>query len=322
MSIVNKYSAYKGLVFGLELELESSEAYRQEEIWDDEGEEIIDTVGDYPPPGWDLVPEDSIEGVEVIVIRPETFDKTVGKIRELFEDINRHGWSLYRTPRGSTHVHVNVSDLTWEQMESFTLACAWAEPFLIDIAGSGRLGNLFARSYAQAPMGWEYIKTAIATKGQHSLDRDSHYSAISFDPIMSKGSVEFRMGPSMTNADKTIEWLDHIATVALYGRENTVDYAPPPFVKDLMDLVNPLRRQGLLKQAKLQVAEIISDIARLRRQGAGGLSSAPPMPSLAETPVPVTAAQLAYQEMWMSSPTWTTAQIGEMFDNLENPPTL
>lgn len=245
---------FKGQYYGIELEIEAEGLYCPMEEYDEENESYIErdvTV----PLGWLREQEDSIQGVELISDQPYNFETSVANIERVFEDIVKHGYVPNRTPRGSTHIHANVADLTWEQMKSFTMACAWAEPTLIELAGKGRKGNLFAQSYETTPLGWANIIDWCRKKGfQQSID--THYMATSFYPMSYLGSVEFRMGPSSRTAEEAIRWLQCIDMVVTAGRDTVVTDSEPPFLSFLMSKLDHRTQKRLRKKASRAASEI------------------------------------------------------------------
>lgn len=249
--------AIPGLLYGVEFEIEAEDLYVQTDHYDEESEEYVP----YDPPclpwGWRVEPEDSIIGVECVFDGPMTYEAGSDAIRRLFVDIRDvHCVNPVRTPRGSTHVHVNMSDATWAQMESFVYAAAWAEPFLIDIAGKGRRGNLFALSYSQAPVGWNSILDCIHNR-KLRFHMDTHYMAINFKSLDKWGTVEFRMGPSMRNANEALEWFDNIHAVASEGKAGNVSpHEPPAFIERFRMMVPPERFSRIYDKAAKQVLDI------------------------------------------------------------------
>jgi hypothetical protein len=245
---------FKGKFYGVELEIEASGLYEVESYYDEDHQEHIDSCPIIPE-GWLREQEDSIAGVELISDRPYSFEETVVNIERVFKDIERQGFVPVRTPRGSTHVHANVADLTWNQMRSFVMACAWAEPTLIELAGKGRKGNLFAQSYETTPIGWEPV-IQWCRREEFSQIVDTHYMGTSFHPMAYLGSVEFRMGPSARNAEDAIRWLMCIDTVVSAGRESEVGLDEPPFLAFLMSKFDLKKKNQLRKKGQRAALEI------------------------------------------------------------------
>lgn len=245
---------FKGTVYGIELEIEADGLYCMEEKYDTE-EETYHNIDPIIPTGWLREQEDSICGVELISDKPYDFHTSVKNIQRVFADIEKQGFRPVRTPRGSTHVHANVSDITWEQMKSFVMACAWAEPALIELAGKGRKGNLFAQSYENTPIGWTNIIEWCRRK-EFYRNVDTHYMATSFHPMTYLGSVEFRMGPSSRTANEAICWLTIIDAVVSEGRYSRVTMEEPSFLPFLLEMIDHKARARLKDKGARHAAEI------------------------------------------------------------------
>lgn len=245
---------FKGKLYGVELEIEAEGLYCVEEHYDSENDEHT-SIDPVVPEGWLREQEDSINGVELISDRPYPFEVQVQNIERVFKDIERQGFQPIRTPRGSTHVHANVADLTWDQMKSFVMACAWAEPTLIELAGKGRKGNLFAQSYETTPIGWHPVIHWVRRR-EFYQQVDTHYMGTSFHPMTYLGSVEFRMGPSARTAEDAIRWLKCIDAVVTAGRETVVTDREPPFLEHLISKFQKEKQEQLRKKGRRNALEV------------------------------------------------------------------
>ena len=324
---------YKGLLFGVELEIESPGLYCMQFNGDDEEPEEV-----YPdlPPGWQLMEEHSIDGPELASDRPYSYDTTVANIEGAFRDIARQGGKPIRTCRGSTHVHVNCQDLTWGQMRKTVLACAWAEELLIERAGKGRKGNLFAMSYRTAPLGWADIINSVRER-KFRLYRDTHYMAVNFSSLTNLGTIEFRMPPSARNAEDAIEWLTYIKDVAEAGRQEgswlwNAEFTHPMWLNGLLSDIPELRREGVLKRARAQ-AEAVTELLERDWQPPINRPLNPcsemlmpmtahfpplPMPSLAEAVAEAEAEMQAFiDSMEGAEPTPPMPVAGQFLTNMD-----
>ena len=250
---------YRGLLFGVELEIEAAGLYAH--YFNEDGDEEI-----FPeaPKGWELMEEHSIEGPELASSGAYDYDTTVENIQRAFKDIRAQGFKPIRTCRGSTHIHINCQDLTWGQLRKTVTACAWAEQLLIERAGKGRKGNLFAMSYNTAPLGWADIIKSVRERNLR-LHGDTHYMAINFGALTTHGTIEFRMPPSARNEDDAIDWLRCINYVALAGRADgdwLYSWSEEPYPLWLEPLVNAIpeaRRDVFVAKARAQ-AETIAEL--------------------------------------------------------------
>lgn len=250
---------HTGLKFGIELELECDGLYAP--IYDDESDEFLPCED--IPKGWRQMEEHSIQGIELVSTGPKEYHQAVQETLDLFEDIARQRFRLHRSCRGSTHYHVNCQDLEWNQLKRTVLACAWAEPILMELAGKGRRGNLFALSYFDSPLGWADIIRAVRLR-QMDCFNDTHYMAVNFHSLLIHGTVEFRMPPSSQCADDVIKWLDRIKLIAEAGRGRgpyRVSAGPPPtWVRLLARDIPEGRREKVLAKCVEQVKEIYEQI--------------------------------------------------------------
>lgn len=262
-----------GLKFGVELELEYPGLYEGIEVYgrDEDGyetEEIVDIERPLLPEGWDTRVEESVQGCEVVFSKPLAIAESVAAINRLFDDIERQGVTLRKTPRGSSHFHINVQDLTWPQMRVFALTCAWLEPYLIYLAGKGRIGNLFAKSYKECPAGWRGVVESIQIGAMRVNNLDSHYMAINFGAMSEHGSVEFRMPPSATSRHDVLGWLSRFYQLGQEGRQSrTVDAQSPPVCLRTLELEIPGEgtKARLKRIAQQQVAEIEWNIKNISK---------------------------------------------------------
>lgn len=255
MSTIYNYPPFQGLVLGVELEIEAEGLYEKTSTFDEDSEEYIEDTPDVPV-GWTWVEEHSICGPELVLSQPLNYSDTVEAINRVYRDVSRLGYAPVRTPRGSTHVHVNVSDLTYQQLQSFVMTCAWVEPALMELAGPGRKGNLFVLPYEVAPLGWMDIVESI--KQQRLLMyQDTHYMAINFAQIAQRGSVEFRMGPSARNAEEAVGWVSVIYSVAQAGRTQLVtDRAAPEILYELVRDMPAGVQAELIERGRWQAEDI------------------------------------------------------------------
>lgn len=259
----DKAIKYRGLLYGIELELEGHglyEAYYPDPSDEDEDPELTEPV---VPAGWSWHEEHSIHGCELVLSQPQPYEVAASLMADVFRDVARNGWTLVRSPRGSTHVHINVQDYTWEELGNAILACAWAEPFLIELAGKGRKHNLFALSYANAPLGWAHVIECYRNKN-NSMNSDTHYMATNFETLFGMGTIEFRMGPTARNYDEAMWWFDKIRIVAEACRGERVDKQTiPSFVRSLAaGITNSWRRDACYAQAARNAREVGLQLAQ------------------------------------------------------------
>lgn len=107
--------------------------------------------------------------------------------------------------RTSVHVHVNVQELTEDELLAFIYACILLEEPLMNYCGEGRKGNRFCLRIQDAE-GYMEVLNDVFERG-HSYIRGLRgeyirYSAINLHSLVKYGSVEFR--GMRGNMDKNI----------------------------------------------------------------------------------------------------------------------
>lgn len=116
--------------------------------------------------------------------------------------------------RTSTHVHVNVQDLTMDQVWATTLLYSLLEPFLYDFVGRNRKNNIFCvplnatgmvRGWAQASNGWSR---------QISW---SKYLGYNMEPLGNLGTLEFRHMTGTNDLDRLTTWINMCHTIVEMG---------------------------------------------------------------------------------------------------------
>lgn len=141
-------------------------------------------------------------GVEFLTV-PCTFSRAI----ELFTEIRsklKLGDKPY-THRTSTHVHVNVANMTPEQLRHMVLLYAITEPVFFAVAGKKRKHNIHCvpLQYTLAPA--SYTKDIF-----YFVDSWSKYSAFNLLPVSKQGTVEFRHLFGTGDVDVYHQWLSII----------------------------------------------------------------------------------------------------------------
>ena len=123
-------------------------------------------------------------GIE-FVTRPMNYEKSLAIFTEL-----RSRLSLGENPysaRTSTHVHVNVSSLSLDQLKHFVLLYALFEPVFFKFAGDARKHNIHC-----VPLGHTLLPSNYSKSITSLVDNWSKYSAFNLKPVKTIGTVEFR----------------------------------------------------------------------------------------------------------------------------------
>ena len=131
-------------------------------------------------------------------------------LEHLFKEIKERGNKYHFSPRTSVHVHLNVRDMTWDQIKSLTLLYAIFEKHFFAIAGTKREESIFC-----VPL----YKTAEL---QYLRDLPNYcytwhkYSAINLgtilgnDDVSRMGTIEFRHLYGTDDINIIINWINNI----------------------------------------------------------------------------------------------------------------
>lgn len=249
----------EGRVFGIEIELEGVGLPQKEiELEYDPEDEYAEPVEIDRTPDmfmWDIHEEGSIKGAEYVFKRPLPLLEAVSAVNWLYDTL-RSEWKagIYESPRTSVHVHVNASDWPIEKLKKALPLLAAAEPFLVEISGRHRKGNLFCLSRLDAPFGWAPIINILS--GNSQWHGDTHYSGINFSPLFNKGSIEFRMMRGLTQAHDVNVWLLTIDTLmdAIDSLSEDYSYEEFPSVLSFLASNVPPEKIKKLERAGLRSA--------------------------------------------------------------------
>jgi hypothetical protein len=159
------------------------------------------------------------------------------------------------TTKCGVHVHVDVSDLTWQQVQALIALWLRYEPFFFELLPTSRLDNFFCAPYRGSRWSRAGDLTASqqavldATDAQTFTQRGSmafstKYRSMNMAPYWHSGRVEFRLHSASIDYDKLRLW----TTLLLYlvGRVKAAD-APPLSRKVAQPAKVGFRPQHVLK---------------------------------------------------------------------------
>lgn len=147
----------------------------------------------------------------------------------LYERIANNRGLIDNSNRCSTHVHVNVSDLKVNQINSAIALWVTFQTALIRWHGIERVSNHFCLSTRDEESMIEAWADFLIN-GQHPQRgyRDNvKYTALNIIPIWSQGSLEFRAGGPPDDKDKVVWWAKICNAIVRYAAEhyqNPYDY--------------------------------------------------------------------------------------------------
>lgn len=203
---------------GLELEMEGRPLPREGHLETVRGEET--------KAGWSAVTDGSLRGEarEFILTTPCTVKELPTLLNGLWDAFKVIGTKLNNSNRCSTHVHINVSGKTVNQLTSVIILWGTFEEALINWCGEERIRNHHALSTKDASSTIDAWDKLLRTGSTNQFGRELKYSALNVLPIWDKGSVEFRCGPASNDPVMPVKWATFINGFVEYA---TAKYLNP-----------------------------------------------------------------------------------------------
>ena len=130
---------------------------------------------------------------EFVLKQPCKRKDSLGLLNRLEDDLDRFGSAIIPSFRTGVHVHINVRQLTFNQVFNFIFAFYMFEDVLTEFCGKDRVGSLFCLRARDAEGVTDQLAKAIKNKDLENLHTDDiRYSAMNLKAIKEYGSIEFR----------------------------------------------------------------------------------------------------------------------------------
>lgn len=111
--------------------------------------------------------------------------------------------------RCSTHVHLNVCDMTLDQLACLCLVYQVFERMLFNFVGNDRDKNIFCVPWSQANVNVNLVDLIKSGKWR-DLQRWSKYTALNLLPVQTQGTVEFRHLHGTCSIPTIMQWVNLI----------------------------------------------------------------------------------------------------------------
>lgn len=159
---------------------------------------------------WKTEPDGSLrDGKEYIFKKPRLLKDIPAMLRVLnkkFEDAEAKPDFSFRT---SVHVHMNVQELSYQQILNTIYTYLLLESPLMNYCGANRLGNRFCLRLEDAEGSLEVLRK-LFSRGENSLEdipRDYvRYAAINIEAMSKYGSLEFRAMQGTMDVERITTW--------------------------------------------------------------------------------------------------------------------
>lgn len=194
----SKTRVKEGCLFGVEIEIEREDGFSG-----------VDTGG---LSNYGVFTEDGSlrGGIEFVsgVLTPLQVDALADEYTEWAKDKN-----IQLSDRCSTHIHMNVQDLTSDQLTSLVWLSAAVEPLLMEFSNPQRRNNTYCvPMYNSLNLShWYSLVLDKLRSGQQRelndvLQRAPKYAAIGGFRLREYGTLEFRMFPGLETGQQLKDW--------------------------------------------------------------------------------------------------------------------
>ena len=172
------------------------------------------------PKEWRAENDGSLRGysVEYVMKKPMAIEKVQDSLDKLAAVILKEGGRPVYSERAGVHVHVNVLDLTVEQIVCFALTYYCLEDVLVRFCGTNREGNHFCLRIKDAEMPLHILSGMRHEMNIENFNTDQiRYASMNFLSLFRYGSLEFRAMESQPDLSKVSDWATMLCLIRNYA---------------------------------------------------------------------------------------------------------
>lgn len=180
---------------------------------------------DYPLPDWNMMGDGSLRngGLEFVFNGPIPY----GDVPYMLDTLHRHIAELSpdadANERCSTHIHMDVRDLSTEQMVQVLLNYELIEPMLFHSMAAEREDNHFCVPHYMTKDRNSAAANYLKQFNLNALYRDTHkYSAFNLRTIRDLTTMEWRHFPAVLPVTTVKQWVDMIEAFKNSTRDNGI----------------------------------------------------------------------------------------------------
>lgn len=171
----------------------------------------LELEGVYDPDGvdmWCIEGDGSLRngGVEYITNGGFAGEELEGALDNLCQELSEIEYDV--SERCSTHIHIDVRDMTQEQIVNFLCLGVMLEHVLFSLFGNKRTANLFCIATDGGGTNYENLITCLNHPESMLNINWTKYAAIGLKRIRDLGTVEFRMFQAITDKDQFVQVLN------------------------------------------------------------------------------------------------------------------
>lgn len=173
-----------------------------------------------PTSNWRREEDGSLRGfsAEYVMNKPvsaKVASEMLDFLRNLVSDTGSQPVQSYRA---GVHVHVNVQEMTMEEVVRFALLYYCFEDVFVKYCGESREGNHFCLRIRDAESPLHILEMATYEKSLLKLNNDIfRYSSLNFCALFKYGSVEFRAMETREDFSKIEEWVEMLLALRDYS---------------------------------------------------------------------------------------------------------
>lgn len=148
-------------------------------------------------------------GAEYVFRQPYSYDRALDALSEMQVALSKYETTVEDSGRAGVHVHVNVRDMTVDQVNTFISLYLLFEDTLMDFCGPDRVGNLFCLRAKDAEELLFALEASMREEDYRLVARDEYrYASINCKAIHQYGSLEFRGMRSTSEMGVLVDWID------------------------------------------------------------------------------------------------------------------
>lgn len=177
---------------------------------------------------WSMVYDGSLRngGCEFILQNPLTGKDLISALMSLERGLKEKGLAPQFSDNTSVHVHVDVRDLTLNELRNFILVYIIFERALFNYAGIDRKDNIFCTSFDDSQAIIDMIANQFEKMDEghfrESLNRYEKYSSCNLLSVRDHGSLEFRHHSGEIKASRLLRWVNILLSLKKYVQNQRI----------------------------------------------------------------------------------------------------
>lgn len=179
---------------------------------------------------WDLHRDDSLRnnGIEFVskAVYGKDLTTSLDTLKAYIDYLySRYGRKPYVSKRCGLHIHVDVRDLSKEELSCFLCLYALYEKLIFAVFGKGRENNNYCLPLYQSITFFKVIKTILDEKQDTTVKKifdaafrtENRYSAVNLHSIVKYGSIEFRHSSSTLDINYITDWINVLLSLKKFS---------------------------------------------------------------------------------------------------------